>query len=108
MRARLGRSHRPAAATVERVLEAERLDAQLIRSEPLENPLGVVRAVVAPHARVVAADDEVGAAVVPAHQRVEDRFARPRVPHGGWKRGEEYTVARVIPLEQDPVAPDAD
>src|SRR5215831_20471743 len=79
MRARLRRRHLAADTAEEGVLEEHRLDVELVRRELVEDPLRVVRAVVVADARVVAADDEVRAAVVLAADRVPDRLARPRV-----------------------------
>src|ERR1044071_6517663 len=76
VRAGLRRGHRAARAAVEGVVEEERRDAQLFRPELVEDVVGVVGAVVAPHPRVVAPDDEVRAAVVLPHERVEDGLAR--------------------------------
>jgi hypothetical protein len=48
---------------------------------------------------VVAADDEVGAAVVLAADRVEDRLARAAVAHRRREDAEEGAVLRVVLLE---------
>ena len=79
----LRRRHRLRQLAEERVLVLERLDAQLAGLELVEDVLRVVGAVVVADAGVVAADDEVRAAVVPAHERVEDRLARAGVAHRG-------------------------
>jgi len=65
------------------VLEEHRLDVELVRLELVEDQLRVVGAVVVADAGVVAADDEVRAAVVLAADRVPDRLARPGVAHRG-------------------------
>ncbi len=44
--------------------------------------LRIVRAVVVPDARVIAADDEVGASIILSEQCVEDSLARSGVSHG--------------------------
>src|SRR5690606_12733218 len=88
VRAGLGRGHVAARAAEEGVLELERRDAQLLGLEAVEHALGVVGAVVVADARVVAPDDEVGAAVVLAAERVEDGLARAGVAHGGGEDGE--------------------
>ncbi len=46
-------------------------------------------------------------AVVLADQRVEERLARSRVAHRRRERGEQRAVARVVPLEQRLVGPEA-
>ena len=61
------------------MLEEERLDAELVDVDFVEDPLRVVGPVVVPDAGVVSPDDEVGAAVVPPRDRMEDGLARPRV-----------------------------
>src|SRR5207237_1113961 len=76
VRAGLARSHALAALAVEAVLEEQRRDAELLRVELIEDQMRVVRPVVIPDAGVVAAHDEVRAAVVLAHNRVEDRLTR--------------------------------
>src|SRR5436190_17597307 len=79
MRTRLRGRHRPARSAPERVLEEHRLDVELVRLELVEDELRVVRAVVVADAGVITADDEVGAAVVLAADRVPDRLARARI-----------------------------
>jgi hypothetical protein len=106
VRARLRARHRAARLAVEGVLEEHRLDVELVRLELVEDQLRVVRAVVGADARVVAADDEVRAAVVLAADRVPDRLARPRVAHRRRERGEDDAVGRVVAVEQDVVAVD--
>src|SRR5262249_56050908 len=64
MRTCLRGRHRPAPLTPERVLEEHRLDVELVRLELVEDQLRVVGAVVVADAGMVAADDEVRAAVV--------------------------------------------
>ena len=58
-----------------------------------------------PDAGVVAPDDEVGAAVVLAADRVPDRLARPGVAHRGGEHADHRAVLRVVALEQRLVAP---
>src|SRR5581483_10515194 len=106
VRARLRRRHLAADLAPERVLEEHRLDVELVRLELVEDELRVVGAVVAPDARVVAADDEVRAAIVLAADRVPDRLARPGVAHGRRERRQDYAAPRVVVLEQDAVALD--
>ena len=59
------------------MLEEQGLDAELVDVDFVEDLLGVVGAVVVADAGVIAADDEVGAPVVAARDRVEDRLAGP-------------------------------
>ena len=94
VRAGLGRGHPVAALAVEGVVEEERRDRPARRVELVEDVLRVVGAVVVADAGVVAADDEVRAAVVLAHQRVEDRLARAGVAH---RRREARRAARGPP-----------
>jgi hypothetical protein len=53
---------------------------------------------------MVPAHDEVRAAEVPAHQGVEDRLARARIPHGGRVYREHHAVRREVALQQHLVA----
>ena len=64
--------------------------------ELVEDLLRVVGAVVVADAGVVAADDEVRAAVVLAHDRVEDRLARAGVAHRRRVDGQQRAVRRVV------------
>src|SRR5205814_9467186 len=77
---RLGRRHAAAALAVERVLEADGVNADLGRRKALEDALRVVGAVVVPDPRVIATHDEVSATVVLAHQRMEHGLSRAGVP----------------------------
>src|ERR671911_2335131 len=75
----LAGGHGQAAPAVEGVVEAERGDAQVLGGQRGDQLLGLEGAVVAANAGVVAADDEVGAAVVLADQGVQDGLAGPGV-----------------------------
>ena len=95
----------PHVVAEERVLEHQRLDAERRpASSSSKIALRVVGAVVGADAGVVAADDEVRAAVVLAADRVQDRLARAAVAHGGRERREQRAVRRVVVLEQRVVA----
>ena len=89
------------------MLEADGLNPQLGRRKAIEDVLRVVRPVVVADAGMIAADDEMGAAVVLAHQRVEHGLARTGVAHRGGKTGEQHAIARIVALEQHAVARDA-
>ena len=86
------------------MLEEQRRDAEIARRELVEDLLRVVGAVVAPHARVIAADDEVRAAVVLARDRVEDRLARPGVAHRRGIHAQQHAILRIVVLDQHAVA----
>ena len=107
VRARLRRRHRAAGLAPERVLEEHRLDPELVRLEVVEDELRVVGAVVVADARVVAADDEVRAAVVLAADRVPDRLARAGVAHRRRERRDDDAVGRVVLVDEHAVALDA-
>src|SRR5690606_8356786 len=95
----------PAAGpAVEGVIELQRDDAQLFRGEAVKDPLGVEGAVEAADPRVVAAHDEVGAAVVLAAERVEHRFPGPRVPHARGKRGQQHPLLGKVAVDQPEIA----
>ena len=102
VRARLRARHRAARLAPERVLEEHRLDVELVRLELVEDQLRVVGAVVAADAGVVAADDEVRAAVVLAADRVPDRLARAGVAHRRREGGDEHAVGRVVVVDAAP------
>src|SRR3954453_20958996 len=101
VRAGLARRHPLALVAPEGVLEEEWLDAELVDVDFVEDQLRVVGAVVVPDTSVVAPDDEVGAAVVPASDRVQDGFARTGVVHLRGEDAEDDPVVRVVVLHQD-------
>ena len=101
VRARLRRRHLAAGLAPEGVLEEHRLDAELVRLELVEDELRVVGAVVVPDTRVVAADDEVRAAVVLAADRVPDRLPRAGIAHRGREGRDDDAVARVVAVDED-------
>src|SRR5918998_3433508 len=103
----LGGAHALADEAEEGVLEEEGGEPYFAFLEFVEDVLGVVVAVegvtlrVLAGARVVAADDKVGAAVVLAADRVEDRLARAAVAHRRREDAEEGAVLRVVLVEDD-------
>ena len=75
-----------ALSAIERVIEEQWRDPDLLSRELVKDVVSIVAAVVAPHARMISSHDEVRAPVVPADEGVENRLPRPRVSH----RGREY------------------
>src|SRR5690606_13972553 len=73
--AALRASHAAAGFAPEREVEEQRRDADAARLEFIEDVVSIKAAVVVANASVVAANDEVRAAVVFADQRVKDSFA---------------------------------
>jgi len=61
----------------ERDVNLQRLGLQCVLRDLVEDVVGLERAVVAAHAGMVAADDQVRAAVVLPEQRMQQRLARP-------------------------------
>jgi hypothetical protein len=104
VRAGLGRRHPLAVEAEKGVLEEQRGYAQFVFVELLEDVLGIIGAVVAAHACVVAANYEVSAAVVLAGYGVEDRLARPRVAHRSREDRQDRPVPRVVAVQDDLVA----
>ena len=94
--ARPARRHSLTGVTVEGVFERDRLDADVLRSETFKDPLGVVGAVVVADAGVVAADDQMGATVVLATQRVKDGLSGAGVTHARREGGEKHTIGRIV------------
>ena len=74
------------------------------RARSRRRSAGRRRRVIEAHAGVVAPDDEVGAAVVLAADRVPDGLTQPRVAHGRREGGEHDPVVRVVALHQHAVA----
>src|ERR671916_2476805 len=101
----LGGTHALAGEAEEGVLEEQGGETYLPFLELVEDVLGVVVPVeglaagILARARVVAADDEVGAAVVLATDRVEDRLAGAAVAHRRREDAEESAVLRVVLVE---------
>ena len=92
----LGRSHPAAERAVESMLEKEGGDLQILGCEVVEDALGIVGPVVIADAGVVPADDEVGAAVVLAHDGVEDSLPGPGVAHGRRKDPQKRPPRRIV------------
>jgi hypothetical protein len=89
------------------MLEEHRFDVELVGLELVEDELCVVGAVVVAYAGVVAADDEMRAAIVLAADCVPNGLARPRVAHRRRKRGHDDTILRVIAADEHAVGLDA-
>ena len=104
VRAGLVGGHPLALVAPEGVLEHQRLDPELVDVEVVEDLLGIVCAVVVADAGVVAPDDEVGAAVVAADDRVQDRLAGTGVVHLRRVHPEDHPVLRVVVVHQHLVA----
>ncbi len=102
VRACLARRHLRAPPTKERVLEEQRRDAQLVRTKLAEDLLCVIGSVIIADAGMIPPHDEMRAAVVLAHQRMEDGFARSRVAHAG-RKGSEYHPLDGIVVAQEHV-----
>ena len=100
----LRRAHALALVAPERVLEEQRRDAELLGVDVVEDPLRVVGAVVVTDAGVVAAHDEVGAAVVLADDRVKDSLTRAGVMHLAGVDPEHHVVRVVVVVHEDLVA----
>ena len=86
------------------MLEEQRRDPEVGRVELVEDSLRVVGAVVVSDTRMVAPDDEVRAAVVLARHRVEDRLARPGVPHRRRKDAEHDAIFRIVVVDEHLIA----
>src|SRR5207244_2946298 len=100
VRTGLRRAHALAPVAPERVLVVQRRDAGFLWFELLEDILRVVGAVVAADAGVITTDDEVGAPVVLASDRVPDRFLRAGIAHRRREHGYHRAVLRIVALEQ--------
>ena len=62
----------------------------------VENLLRVVCAVVTTHARMVAAHDEMGAAVVLPDHGMEDRLSGAGISHCRRQRAKQHAVGRIV------------
>src|SRR5512135_3357351 len=96
VRTRLRRNDLTALFAVKSVLKEQRRNADLFRLKVIEYLLGVVGTVILAHARMVAPDDHVRAAIVLAAQRMENRLARTRIVHRRREDAEYHAVGRVI------------
>ena len=74
------------------------------RRDVVEDPVGVVGAVVVAHAGVVATHDEVRAAVVLAQDRVQHGLARTGVAHRRRQHAQHHPLGGVVALDQHLVA----
>ena len=92
----LGGGHGAAGAAEEGVVEQQRGDAELLGGERGDQLLRLVGAVVGADAGVVPPDDEVGAAVVLAHQRMQHRLPRSGVAHRRHQRGQHHPLGREV------------
>src|SRR5215216_42616 len=101
VRAGVGRGHHLAVEAEEGVLEEERCHAQLLFLELLEDVLGIIGAVVAAYPSVIAAHDEVRAAVVLATDGVEDGLPWSRIPHSRREDRQDGAVFRIVALQDD-------
>src|SRR5579883_391931 len=97
-------SHRLAGATEEGMVKEHRGDTQFDGIEFGEDRVRVICTIVVANASMVTTNDKMGAAVVFAHQRVKDRFARPCVAHGGWQDAEQHSLDRIVVFQEDFVA----
>ena len=104
MRTGLAGSKSLALVAPESVFEHQRLDAEFVDVDVVEDLLRVIGAVVVTGTGVVTTDDEVGRAVVAADDRVEDGLAGAGVVHLRRLDAEHDTVTRVVILHQDFVA----
>ena len=78
MAAVLVRDHLPADGAVVRLAHEQQLNAEVIfRGKAAGQRMCVIRTVIAAHPRMVAPDDEVCAAQIPADDGMEHRFPRP-------------------------------
>src|SRR5713226_93560 len=104
MRAGLRRGHRVARAAEEGMIEEHRRNAKFSGIEFCEDVMRIVCAVVVADAGMVAPDDEMRTAIVLAHQRVENGFARASIAHGGRQYAENHAVRRIVIFQQDFIA----
>src|SRR5262249_38026776 len=107
MRAGAGGSEAAAGAAKEGRIEFEGDDAELLGLELFKQLLRLKGTVEAPHARVIASDDQVRDPVVLPDQGVEDRLSRPGVAHRSWECGEQGSMLGVVLLEQQLVRVEA-
>src|SRR6185436_18675247 len=83
MRTGLARRHSSTSTAIECVVEEKRGDPQLSWFKLVEDVMRVVSTVVVSYSRMIAAHNEMGAAVVFPNQRMKDGFARPGIAHRG-------------------------
>src|SRR5207245_2712133 len=89
-----------AGGAIEGVLEAHYLDSELAGRVIVEDAVGGVGVVVAAHAGVVAADDEMRAAIVAPHDGVEDSLLRAGITHPCRVRGEQHALGREVVAQE--------
>src|SRR5207247_7688345 len=104
VRAGLRRRHGLAAPAVERLVEEERRDAELVRSERAEDLVDADRRERLLRPRILAPHDEMRASVVLSHEGVEQGLSRPRVAHGARERGEDDAARWIVLLDEHLIA----
>src|SRR5690348_7965017 len=100
MRTRARGRHAAALVAPERPVDLERPDRERVLRNLLEYPMRVERAVITCDARVIATDDQIGAAVVLTEQRVQQRLARPGVAHVERITGLQHGAGAEITIDQ--------
>ena len=100
VRAGACRGHAAALVAPEGPVDLERLGLERILRDFVEDMVRVERAIVAADAGVVAADDQVRAAVVLAEQRVQQRLARTGIAHVERIAGLDHGVLDEIFFDQ--------
>src|SRR5689334_6741525 len=98
VRACLMRGHCIAGSAVEGVVEEDRSDSQFSSIKIGEDELSIVGAVIVTNASVIATNDEVRAAVVFAHDGVEDGFTRASIAHGSGEHAKNDPIRRIVVL----------
>src|SRR5258708_903343 len=93
---RFTRRHSCTGPAIESVVEKQWGDTQLFRFEFIEDVMRVISPIVITHSGVIAAHDEMRAAVVLANQRMKDRFARTGISHCGRHDRKDRARCRVI------------
>jgi hypothetical protein len=100
VRAGLHGGHGAALVAVEGPIHAQRLQQEGVLRDLEEDLLRVERPVVVADARVVAADDQVAAAVVLAEDRVQERLAGTRVAHVERVAGHGHALLAEVLVDQ--------
>src|SRR5207248_1009794 len=96
----LARCHSITDTTEEGMVEEHWRNPQLGGIEIGKDIMGIIGAIVVAYASMITSHNEMRAAVVLAHQGVENGFARTGIAHRSRQHTQDHTLCRIIVLQQ--------
>src|SRR5256885_493520 len=98
VRASFTRCHGITHTTEEGMVEEHRRNPQLRGIEIGEDIMGIIGAVVVPDASMITSHNEMRAAVVLAHQSMENSFPWTSIAHRSGQHTQNHAICRIIAL----------